>query len=160
VPKAKLILLLLGIWMVSIGDQHSTAQEFCGKSLDGIDCNLWTVMGQSIQDPDVNQQSLVMVNGALSSQTADSWGAPTELHYDRVRDTILVPLGLGEPQVQVANTHDRTGWCGSRPILRPTGHIRRGRASTRSGPCCCSSLRLLITPRVGSSPTQPVRALT
>lgn len=83
--------------MVSIG-MSNTTQEFCG----GTPCAPGTFMSRAAGDPDVNHQTLAIVDGAAGGQTADTWDSPTDANYDRVRDTRLAPLGLSEAQVQVA----------------------------------------------------------
>jgi hypothetical protein len=83
--------------LVSIG-MSNTTQEFCG----GNPCPAGTFMNRAAADPKVNHQTLVIVDGAAGGQTADTWDSPTDLNYDRVRDTRLAPLGLTEAQVQVA----------------------------------------------------------
>ena len=58
-------------------------------------------MGQATTDASVNHTTLVMVNGACGSQTAQTWDAATEANYDSVRLNRLQPLGVSEKQVQV-----------------------------------------------------------
>jgi hypothetical protein len=78
----------------------NTTQEFCGG--DGAQaCDAWTFMGKAAADPGVNRTTLAIVNGAAGGQAAETWDAPTDANYDRVRDTRLAPLGLSERQVQV-----------------------------------------------------------
>ena len=85
------------IVMVSIG-MSNTTQEFCG----GSTCAPVTFMARAAVHPDVNRQTLTIVDGAAGGQTADTWDSPTDQNYNRVRDTRLAPLGLTEAQVQVA----------------------------------------------------------
>ncbi|HET7464431.1 MAG TPA: hypothetical protein VFJ82_24440 [Longimicrobium sp.] len=86
--------------LVSIG-MSNTTQEFCSQG-GGLPCNAWTFMGQAASDASVNHTRLAIVNGALGGQVAESWDQPTDANYDRVRDQVLAPQGLGEKQVQVA----------------------------------------------------------
>jgi len=83
--------------LVSIG-MSNTTQEFCGST----PCGPGTFMTQAAADPEVNHGTLAIVDGASGGQTADTWDAPTDANYDRVRDTRLQPRGLSEAQVQVA----------------------------------------------------------
>jgi hypothetical protein len=83
--------------MVSIG-MSNTTQEFCG----GATCAPGTFMARAAADPDVNHTTLAIVDGAAGGQTADTWDSPTDLNYDRVRDTRLTPRHLTEAQVGVA----------------------------------------------------------
>lgn len=78
--------------LLSIG-MSNTSQEFC--------CGPWTFMGQATNHADVNQTSLVIINGAAGGQSAATWDSPEEENYDRIRDERLMPLGLTEAQVQV-----------------------------------------------------------
>lgn len=80
-------------------------------------------------NPQVNQDTLTIVNGAKGGITACDWVAPTGApacdlsggnQYDRVRDDVLAPLGLTEQQVQIvwikeANGGPGVGGCGSGP---------------------------------------------
>lgn len=64
----------------------------------------------ALSDARVNHKTQVMANGALGGITACPWtvalgppnacGSGTENQYDRVRDTVLAPLGVTEKQVQ------------------------------------------------------------
>ena len=77
--------------LLSIG-MSNTSQEFC--------CGSWTFMGQAANHRDVNETSLVIVNGAAGGQAAGTWDSPDDENYDRIRDERLAPLGLTEAQVQ------------------------------------------------------------
>jgi hypothetical protein len=57
-------------------------------------------MGQAAADANVNHGTLVLVDGAMGGQAADSWLTPTAPDFDRVRDERLAPVGLSELQVQ------------------------------------------------------------
>ncbi len=57
--------------------------------------------GLAATDPDVNQTSLVIVNGAAEDQAAQNWEARANPNYDRIRNDHLVPQGLSERRVQV-----------------------------------------------------------
>ena len=83
--------------LVSIG-MSNTTQEFCGST----PCGPGTFMSQAAADSQVNRGTLAIVDGAAGGQTADTWDSPTDINYDRVRDTRLAPRGLSEAQVQVA----------------------------------------------------------
>ena len=43
-----------------------------------------TFMGLAATDPDVNQTSLVIVNGAAEDQAAQNWEARANPNYDRI----------------------------------------------------------------------------
>jgi hypothetical protein len=91
-PSGKYVLLSMGM--------SNTTQEFCGGNGDQM-CDAWTFMGLAASDAAVNHTTLAIVNGAAGSQVSESWDAPTDANYDRVRDTRLTPRGLTEQQVQV-----------------------------------------------------------
>jgi hypothetical protein len=84
--------------LLSIGMSHAT-QEFCSQS-GALPCDSWTFMGQAAADNAVNKTQLVIANGAQGTKTASYWDSPNDPDYDRVRDTVLVPQGLSEKQVQ------------------------------------------------------------
>lgn len=75
------------------------SQEWC--DVLSFPCNSWTFTGQAAADPAVNHAAVAIVNGALGGQTAEFWRSPTDANYDRVRDSVLVPQGFSEAQVQV-----------------------------------------------------------
>jgi uncharacterized protein YjdB len=84
-------------------------------------------ISDAASDTAVNHTTLVIANGAAGSQVAPCWTAATgpapcgtgvENEYDRVRDTVLTPLGLTEQQVQViwlkeADSTPGVGGCGT-----------------------------------------------
>lgn len=84
--------------LLSIGYSNVT-QEFCSGSAAG--CAPHSFTGQALADPAVNHTTLAIANGASGGQTAPTWDDPADANYDRVRDQVLTPAGLAEPQVQV-----------------------------------------------------------
>lgn len=52
----------------------------------------------AVQSGLIEQDHLVLVNGAMNGQTADRW-AEGHQNYDLIRDEILTPAGLSESQV-------------------------------------------------------------
>lgn len=92
-PDGKYVFLSVGM--------SNTSKEFCGLSDDGVTCNPWSFMGQAAADPSIDHTELVIVNGARSGGVAEDWESPSAEDYDRIRDDILLPLGLSEAQVQI-----------------------------------------------------------
>jgi len=90
-PVGKYILMSIGM--------SNTTQEYCGGQNSG-NCRSWSFMGQAADDPRVNHESLVLIDGAAGGQAADAWESPESPNYDRIRDQILLPRGLSELQVQ------------------------------------------------------------
>lgn len=84
--------------LLSVGTSHTT-QEWCAKS-GASSCNPWTFMGKAGADGAVNHGTLVIANGADGGQTAVDWDSPNDANYDRVKNSVLAPLGLTEAQVQ------------------------------------------------------------
>jgi len=83
---------------MSIGISNAT-QEWCDRN--GAPCNPWSFTGQAAADPAVDHTSMVIANGARTSATADSWDSPADPDYNRIRDSVLAPLGVTEAQVEV-----------------------------------------------------------
>ncbi len=89
------------IILMSIG-MSNTTQEWCAQVYNpSIPCDSWTFTGQALADSRVDKSSLVILDGAKASETADSWDSISDQNYNRVRDTILSPLGYTENQVQI-----------------------------------------------------------
>jgi hypothetical protein len=88
------------IVLLSIG-MSNTSQEFCTQLESGTPpCNSWSFVGRAMADNSRNP-ALVFANGAKSFQVAQYWLTPTAHNYNRVRDSVLKPLGVTERQVQV-----------------------------------------------------------
>jgi hypothetical protein len=92
-PAGKYVLLSIGM--------SNTTQEFCSAG-GQPPCASWSFMARAAADPAVNHGTLALANGALGGQTASTWDSPADPNYDRVRDTVLIPQGLSEAQVQIA----------------------------------------------------------
>ena len=90
-PSGKIVLLSVGF--------SNPSQEWC--DVLSFPCNSWTFTGQAAADPAVNHAAVAIVNGAQGGQTAQFWVSPADANYDRVRDSVLTPLGFSEAQVQV-----------------------------------------------------------
>jgi hypothetical protein len=90
-PTGKIVLLSVGF--------SNPSQEWC--DVLSFPCNSWSFTGQATADPAVNHAAVAIVNGALGGETAEFWRQPTDADYDRVKDSVLTPLGFSEAQVQV-----------------------------------------------------------
>ncbi|HEV8124964.1 MAG TPA: carboxypeptidase-like regulatory domain-containing protein [Gemmatimonadales bacterium] len=90
-PTGKIVLLSVGF--------SNPSQEWC--DVLSFPCNSWSFTGQATADPAVNHAAVAIVNGALGGETAEFWRLPTDADYDRVKDSVLTPLGFSEAQVQV-----------------------------------------------------------
>lgn len=86
------------IVLMSIGFSNVT-QEWCAVA--SFPCNSWSFTGQAAADPAVNHGALAIVNGAQGGKTSQFWRSPASAEYDRVRDSVLTPLGFSEAQVEV-----------------------------------------------------------
>jgi hypothetical protein len=86
------------IVLLSIGGAIAT-EEWCSES-SAPPCNPLSFSGRAVTDPAVNHEAVVVVNGSMAGKSALDWVARTSPEYDRIRDTRLAPLGLGEKQVQ------------------------------------------------------------
>lgn len=91
-PDGKIVLLSIGM--------SNVKQEFCGPSVAGANCNDWSFVGQALNDPEVDRDALVMVNGAQGGKTAGYWTAAGSSVYQVIQSDLLVPQGLSEAQVQ------------------------------------------------------------
>jgi len=89
-PTGKVVFVAIG--------RSSTSQEF------------GPFITQATATPGVNHTTLAIVNGALTATLPCAWTVPVGPppcnpslgnQYDRIRDTVLYPLGLTEKQVQV-----------------------------------------------------------
>ncbi|MFO0874669.1 MAG: dockerin type I repeat-containing protein [Phycisphaerales bacterium] len=88
-PKGSYVLLSIGM--------SNTTMEFCSGSPQG--CAPFSFIGKAANDPQVDHANLVILDGASGGQTAGTWDDPADPNYDRVRDQVLAPEGLAEPQV-------------------------------------------------------------
>ena len=85
--------------LLSLGMSNAT-QEWCSQ--DAVPpCDPWTFMGQAESDGTLNRSSMVILNGARASQTADHWISPDLPAYNWIRDSVLGARGLTEKQVEV-----------------------------------------------------------
>jgi hypothetical protein len=91
-PSGKYVLMSVGM--------SNTTQEWCSAPASEP-CDAWSFMGRASLHPAVDRAHLVVVNGAYGGHAASNWDQPTDPDYDRVRDTVLAPLGLTEAQVQI-----------------------------------------------------------
>ena len=91
-PDGRYIFLSIGI--------SNTSREFCGSPA-GEPCSEWSFVGLAANDPLVDHNHLVILNGATGGGVSASWNEPDDANYGRVRDEVLVPLGYAEPQVQI-----------------------------------------------------------
>jgi hypothetical protein len=87
------------IVFLSLGMSNAT-DEFCSMT-STLPCDAWSFMGQAAAAEGVNKGTLAIANGAASGQIPNTWNTASSSNYDRVRDTVLVPQGLSEAQVQV-----------------------------------------------------------
>lgn len=72
----------------------------CGTSCASL-CDDWTFVGQAALDSTVNKNQLVIVNGAIAGQGADTWDAATDPNYDTVANCRLAAYGVTKDQVQI-----------------------------------------------------------
>ncbi len=88
------------IVMISIGMSNAT-QEFCAQA--GTDpCALWTFMGQAAAHPDVDHDTVAIVNGAIGGKPPSAWlDVNNALTWGVVEDR-LQDQGFSERQVQIA----------------------------------------------------------
>ncbi len=87
------------IVLMSIG-MSNTTQEWCGAANVTLPCGPTSFMTTAEPLDSINWGELTLVDGAKGGQTSSTWDAPTDPNYDRIRDTVLTPLGLSEAQVQ------------------------------------------------------------
>jgi hypothetical protein len=112
--------------LLSIGPTNA-ALAFCSAS-GYPPCDDSSFIGQAARDPLVNQTTLAIVNGAAPGQFADAWETATAANYDRIRDSVLVPAGLSEQQVEIVwlNAYD-TGPTTSLPASGADARILEAR---------------------------------
>jgi hypothetical protein len=72
--------------LLSIG-MSNTTQEFS------------SFMSLAAADPAADATRLALADGAAGGRTASQWTSATSVEYDRIRDAVLGPRGLGERQV-------------------------------------------------------------
>jgi hypothetical protein len=88
------------IVLLSIGMSNAT-QAFCNPLPSGL-CPEQSFVGQATADEDVDDEFLVMVDGATGGQVTEAWlGDLGNGNFNRVRDERLAPKGVTEAQVQV-----------------------------------------------------------
>lgn len=104
-PDGKIILLSIGM--------SNTAREF-GDSERPMP---WTFTGMVAGDPATNQESLILINGARSGQDAPDWDSPNDYNYNLIRDSLLLPNGMTEEQVQIVWLKVANGDASSHPSL-------------------------------------------
>ncbi|MGH9843674.1 MAG: hypothetical protein ACREEM_33475 [Blastocatellia bacterium] len=111
-PSGKYVLLSVGY--------SGPNREFCSPqgSQGTTDCSPQSFMGQAAADPVVNHATLAIVNGAKAAEPAANWDSPADANYDRVRDSLLVPNGLSEKQVQAVWLKQTVGAVGNRPVTK------------------------------------------
>lgn len=80
-PTGKYVLLSIGM--------SNTTQEFS------------SFMALAGADASVDATRLAIADGAAGGKTASVWTSAASVEYDRIRDTVLRPRGLGEGQVAV-----------------------------------------------------------
>lgn len=88
------------IVLLSIGMSNAT-QEFCFDWDHDLDCENGTFMAQALADAAVDDDDLVIVDGAQAFVTADQWDDSADAAYNTVRDVRLDDAGVTEAQVQV-----------------------------------------------------------
>ena len=107
--------------LLSIG-MSNTTQEFS------------VFRNQANADPRVNHDSLAIIDGAKGGQATSAWTSPFSANYNRIRDEVLAPQGLGEQQVQAvwvktANPSPRTSLPASGSdaytLVRQMGDVTR-----------------------------------
>ncbi len=87
------------IVLMSIG-MSNTTQEWCGAASVTQPCGPTSFMAQAAPLDSIDWGHITLVDGAKGGQTSSTWDAPTDPNYDRIRDSVLTPLGLAEAQVQ------------------------------------------------------------
>jgi hypothetical protein len=92
-PFGKYVLLSIG--------RSDVTQEWCSAATRPP-CAAWSLMGRAAADPAVNHYTMVIVNGADSSQQdSRRWTVASSPNYDRIKTARLTPLGLSENQVEI-----------------------------------------------------------
>ena len=123
------------------GDRTSTPLQNINGVMDvrawGWQCRGTSFMGQAWNNRQALNPQLVIVNGAASAQTMSAWSDPVTTgvnNYDRVRDSVLTPLGHVESEVQavwlkVANPASGTRALGD-PVSSAPLYLDRLRQDT------------------------------